>query len=60
MSKRVLLFFLFNLLAGRCGYAELVVELTRKTILDMRRFRLKNRQFDRLKTSDEIDVRRYP
>ena len=35
LSKSALLFFLLNLLAVRCGYAELVVELPRKTILDI-------------------------
>ena len=41
--------FLFCLLSRFCrcrGCVKLLVALTRKTLLDMRRFRLKNRRFD--------------
>ena len=48
VARSEFLFCLFSRFRRICGYAELASGVTRprKTILDMRRFRLKNQRFD--------------
>ena len=57
------LFCLLSRFCRCCGCVKLLVALPRKTRLDMRRFRLKNRRFNGKHATtycNDIDFRRYP